>query len=102
MMETFYTGEPIRAKVRVYTVDPVTSQREPKDDVLEMTIRFLNPDGTVLSEATLGGNPGVTNDGAGYYHATATPEVEGLHTIEYDVAGGDAGREKLKLAVIAF
>lgn len=102
MAEQFYIGETIRAKVRVSTVDPVTGEKTPYTDVPSLTIRFRNPDGTLLQVSTLGGVPGVTNDGQGYYHAAAAAEEEGLHTIEYEVGGGDQGREKLRVSVAPF
>jgi hypothetical protein len=102
MAEQFYVGESIRAKVRVMTVDPVSGAKTPYDLVPSMTIRFRNPDGTVLQSSTLGGVPGVTNAGQGYYYATATAAQEGLHTVEYEVGGGDQGREKLRVSVAPF
>lgn len=102
MPEQFYTGETIRAKVKVLTVDPVSGAKTPKDDVPTLTIRFRNPDGTVLQSSTLGGVPAVTNAGQGYYYATAAAVQEGLHTIEYEVGGGDQGRERLKVNVEEF
>lgn len=102
MAEVFYTEGTIRAKVRVQSVHPVTGALTDEENVPTLVIRFLNPDGTVLSESTLGGVPSVTNDGQGYYHASAEPTQEGLHTVEFEVGGGDHGREKLQVSVTQF
>jgi|SRR5215207_3728253 len=96
----FWTGGAIRGLVRVQSLDPVSGGKTPEASLPSVTIRFRNPDGTVLAVRTL--SDGVVNAGDGYYYATAVPTVEGLHTLEYETGGANPGRDKLQFNVEPF
>lgn len=103
-MAKFYVGKRVRGKVRVTSVDPQTGKHLPEEGATDLTIRFKNPDGSVLSEQVVGSDPGVIEAGNGYYYASAVPEVPGLHTIEFEKGSGDAfdGLEKITFTVQPF
>jgi hypothetical protein len=96
----FYIGEAVRARIRVMTVDPITEQETPDPAVSSVTIRFKNPDGTVLEENTLGA--GVINAGNGYYHATGVPTTEGLNWVQFETGGANPGRSQVNFGVDPF
>jgi|SRR5215204_896363 len=97
---TFWTGASARARFRAWRVDVVSLDRTAEDTAASCTIRFRNPDGTVLEEMTLGS--GVINAGDGYYYATSVPTEEGLHTAECEIGGANPGREKIQFTVAQF
>lgn len=96
----YWVGAAVRARVRVLAVDPVTEEREPQTSVPSVTIRFRNPDGTILATRTLA--DGVVNAGEGYYYATATPTMEGLHVMEGETGGVLPGRTRVRFSVEPF
>lgn len=98
--ETFYVGAGVRALTRVLTVDPVSKAKTPEPAVPSITFQFLNPDDTVLATRTLGA--GVSNAGNGYYHASATPVEEGLHTVKITAGTDPPGRDIARFTVDPF
>src|SRR5215217_8544278 len=95
--EIYYEGGSARARFRVLSVDAVTEARSPETSLSSVTIRFRNPDGTVLVTKTLA--DGVVNAGDGYYYATAVPTQEGRHVVECDVGGAIPQRSKVGFTV---
>ena len=79
----------------------MTRAHQPASALPSATIRFRNPDGTILQELTLA-NAGVTNHGDGHYYATAVFTQEGLHEIEFETGGATPGREKTNVTVEPF
>jgi hypothetical protein len=101
MAEQFYIGETAVVALRAYSVDPVSGDKTPEPAASAVVIRFKNPDGTVLAQHNLAS--GVTNAGEGWYWASATPEVEGLHEIEMEVGTGiNQGRDRITFGVSPF
>lgn len=99
--QEFYVGETVIRAIRAYSVDPVTTTKTPEPAASAVTIRFKNPDGTVLAERALGS--GVTNALNGWYWAQATPTMEGLHKVETEVGtGSQQGRDVVEFAVNPF
>jgi hypothetical protein len=100
MAEAFYSGETARGRVLISNLDPITGNPTPNASVSSLTIRFINPDGTILATRTIGG--GVVNAGAGYYYGDAIPVMPGLHTVEFESLSGVQGREKVTFGVKEF
>jgi len=98
--DRFYVGMAAEAVLFVQSVHPVTGEKTEQDSLPSVTIRFLNPDETVLAEKTL--VDGVINAGGGYYHASAVPTEEGIHYVEYETGGPKPGRDKGTFTVEPF
>jgi hypothetical protein len=100
--DRFYVGMAAEAVIFVQSVDPVTGEKstEDTDNLPSVTMRFKNPDGTLLEEKTLA--DGVVNAGGGYYHAFAVPEEEGRHYVEAETGGAKPGRTKFGFTVEPF
>ena len=98
--DLFYVGMAARARMRVFDIDPISGLKTPNSSVPEATIRFRDPNSEVLAELTLGS--GVINGGDGYYYATAVPEEEGLHIVEFETEGANPGRDKTAFNVEPF
>jgi hypothetical protein len=84
----------------VQSVHPVTGEKTPQDALPSVTIRFRNPDKSILAVRTL--VDGVVNHGGGYYYANAVPTKEGIHYLEFETGGAKPGRDKTTFTVEPF